>query len=130
MTLSDIRCAEYPAFLSGVRQTATKLCFFVGNDGVGKTTVSAAYAVHSALSHAKQPVLPLSTGPAHSLSEVFQRLLWDDPARMQLPAREIMRMASKRREAVPGIPKQTSGQGCCPFSSVAPFFRVKISGRS
>lgn len=47
------------------------LALFVGKGGVGKTTVSAAYAVHQADRHRRGSVLLLSTDPAHSLSDVF-----------------------------------------------------------
>src|SRR5258706_7503273 len=59
-----------------------RLAFFVGKGGVGKTTVSAAYAVHTALS-VKQSVLILSTDPAHSLADVLQVRLGDRPSRVQ-----------------------------------------------
>ncbi len=47
-----------------------RLRFFIGKGGVGKTTVSAAYAVmRAAESHSR--VLLISTDPAHSLADVF-----------------------------------------------------------
>ncbi|MGZ4819959.1 MAG: ArsA family ATPase [Terriglobales bacterium] len=48
------------------------LSFFVGKGGVGKTTVSSAYAVYRASAKPRRPVLLLSTDPAHSLADVFQ----------------------------------------------------------
>ncbi len=62
-----------------------RLAFFVGKGGVGKTTVSAAYAVHTALS-VRQSVLILSTDPAHSLADVLPVRLGDRPSRVKLPA--------------------------------------------
>jgi len=55
--------------------SVARLALFVGKGGVGKTTVSAAYAVHQALQHPRDAILLLSTDPAHSLSDIFQRPL-------------------------------------------------------
>ena len=60
----------------------TKLVFFIGKGGVGKTTVSSAYAVCQARL-AKRPVLLVSTDPAHSLGDVFQQRFSDHPARVR-----------------------------------------------
>ena len=49
-----------------------ELTFFIGKGGVGKTTVSAAYAVRVARQHPKKQVLLLSLDPAHSLADVLQ----------------------------------------------------------
>jgi len=49
-----------------------ELSFFIGKGGVGKTTASAAYAVHNAVRFPSKPVLLLSTDPAHSLSDILQ----------------------------------------------------------
>jgi arsenite/tail-anchored protein-transporting ATPase len=64
-----------------------KLHFFIGKGGVGKTTVSAAFAVHSALRHTGQSVLLLSTDPAHSISDILEHPLNDKPTRVPLPNR-------------------------------------------
>jgi arsenite/tail-anchored protein-transporting ATPase len=61
------------------------LHFFIGKGGVGKTTVSAAYAVESALRNPRRSILLLSTDPAHSLSDVLEQSLGDKPARVPLP---------------------------------------------
>jgi arsenite/tail-anchored protein-transporting ATPase len=61
------------------------LSFFIGKGGVGKTTVSAAYAVREALRHPRRKVLLISTDPAHSLGDVFQRKLPAKATRMKLP---------------------------------------------
>ena len=48
------------------------LSFFIGKGGVGKTTIASSYAVHLAARHPREPVLLLSTDPAHSLLDVFK----------------------------------------------------------
>ena len=48
----------------------THLTFFLGKGGVGKTTVSAAYALHRSEKRGKSIVL-ISTDPAHSLADVL-----------------------------------------------------------
>ena len=62
------------------------LTLFAGKGGVGKTTLSAAYAVHRAL-RAKGRVLVMSTDPAHSLADVLQLRLGDRVRRVPLAAR-------------------------------------------
>jgi len=61
-----------------------KLTLFIGKGGVGKTTVSAAYALHRAMRNRKRPVLLLSTDPAHSLSDIFGQALADRPEKLHL----------------------------------------------
>lgn len=67
----------------------TRLAFFVGKGGVGKTTLSAAYSLWEAkrsrlsrLPAGKRPVLLVSTDPAHSLADVLQLKLSDGPGRL------------------------------------------------
>lgn len=48
----------------------THLTFFLGKGGVGKTTVSAAYALHRSEKRGRNIVL-ISTDPAHSLADVL-----------------------------------------------------------
>jgi arsenite-transporting ATPase len=62
-----------------------KLALFIGKGGVGKTTVSAAYALHSAARHQKSAILLLSTDPAHSLSDILGQDFGDQPQKMRLP---------------------------------------------
>ena len=63
------------------------LAFFVGKGGVGKTTLSAAAAVHAALSRPRERVLLLSTDPAHSTADVLQVRAGDRSVRVKLPRR-------------------------------------------
>lgn len=49
-----------------------RFTFFIGKGGVGKTTVSSAYALHYAARHQRERLLLLSTDPAHSLADVLQ----------------------------------------------------------
>lgn len=69
-----------------------RFTFFIGKGGVGKTTVSSAYALHLAAQHKQQGLL-LSTDPAHSLADVLQLKLSDHvkrlPTAAQLWARQI-----------------------------------------
>jgi len=51
--------------------------FFGGKGGVGKTTVSCAYAYKCA--NAGMQTLVVSTDPAHSVSDVFEQQFSDDP---------------------------------------------------
>ncbi len=57
----------------------SKLAFFIGKGGVGKTTVSASYAVRTASASSKSKVLLVSTDPAHSLADVLQLKLGHSP---------------------------------------------------
>ena len=62
------------------------LTLFAGKGGVGKTTLSAAYAVHRAMRR-KSRVLVMSTDPAHSLGDVLQLRLGDRVRRVPLASR-------------------------------------------
>ncbi|HYL12656.1 MAG TPA: ArsA family ATPase [Terriglobales bacterium] len=64
-----------------------ELAFFVGKGGVGKTTASAAYAVHSAIQDPSRRVLLLSTDPAHSLADILEVRLHDTTKPIPLPDR-------------------------------------------
>jgi arsenite-transporting ATPase len=61
------------------------LSFFIGKGGVGKTTVSSAFAVHSALTRPRESVLLISTDPAHSLADLFELRFADSPRRIPTP---------------------------------------------
>ena len=64
-----------------------ELFFFVGKGGVGKTTVSSAYAVRAAARLPNKKVLLVSTDPAHSLSDVFERRIGSSPKSIDVGAR-------------------------------------------
>ncbi len=61
--------------------------FFIGKGGVGKTTVSSAYALHRAAQQPRRRILLLSTDPAHSLADVLQAKLSDVPKLLRTPGR-------------------------------------------
>lgn len=70
-----------------------RFTFFIGKGGVGKTTVSAAYALYRASQARHERLLLLSTDPAHSLADVLQSKLGDRVQRLagagELWARQI-----------------------------------------
>ncbi|HZQ90249.1 MAG TPA: ArsA family ATPase [Terriglobales bacterium] len=61
-----------------------RLTFFIGKGGVGKTTVSASYAAYTARQQPRRRVLLMSTDPAHSLADVLQQKLGDQPTAVRL----------------------------------------------
>lgn len=65
----------------------SRLTFFIGKGGVGKTTVAAAYAVQSAIEQAGKRVLLVSTDPAHSIGDVLRVKLSDSPKQVPLTGR-------------------------------------------
>ncbi len=69
------------------KQRAPELSLFVGKGGVGKTTVSAAYAVREAMRNPAGRVLLISTDPAHSLADVLGIKLGRVPKRVPLRGR-------------------------------------------
>jgi len=70
-----------------------RFTFFVGKGGVGKTTVSSAYALYRAARAPREKLLLLSTDPAHSLGDVLATKLSDSAKRLkttgQLWARQL-----------------------------------------
>jgi len=81
----------------------TPLSFSIGKGGVGKTTVSAALAVHQRSVDRKHPVAICSTDPAPSLDDIFQADV-DDRAKpvlgdSKLFASELDSVAEYRRWA-------------------------------
>src|SRR6185312_7842181 len=91
-----------------------KLTFVVGKGGVGKTTVSCALALHLAASRPREPVLLLSTDPAHSLADMLQVRLGSTAKKLSLPkgqisalqidsGREFKKFLAENREAIVDI---------------------------
>ena len=70
-----------------------RFTFFIGKGGVGKTTVSSAYALHRAGRSPREKILLLSTDPAHSLGDILKTKLSDAAKRLktagQLWARQL-----------------------------------------
>ena len=64
-----------------------RFTFFVGKGGVGKTTVSSAYALHRAATQPSKRFLLLSTDPAHSLADVLQVKLRASATRLRSTGR-------------------------------------------
>lgn len=87
-----------------------RLTFVVGKGGVGKTTVSCAYALHLAARRPRASMLLISTDPAHSLVDVMQLRLRSTPTRVsrkgklfawQVDAdREFKKFLSGNRDAI------------------------------
>ena len=59
----------------------------MGKGGVGKTTISSAYAAYWAVRNTKKSVLLLSTDPAHSLADISGQTLADRPQKLRLAGR-------------------------------------------
>jgi len=59
-----------------------KLLFLGGKGGVGKTTAAAVVAMRLARDEPRKQVLLISTDPAHSLADVFDHPLGDEPVRI------------------------------------------------
>ena len=87
----------------------TRLIFFVGQGGVGKSSCAAAAAV--TLTEKEGPVLLISTDPAHSLSDVLQSRLTDTETQVkgtkglyarELDARRLVQRASQAAEGEGG----------------------------
>ena len=66
----------FPTFLTN---KALRLIFFGGKGGVGKTTTAAASAILIASMYPEKKILLISTDPAHSLGDSFEKKLGDDP---------------------------------------------------
>jgi arsenite-transporting ATPase len=87
-----------------------RFTFFLGKGGVGKTTVSSAYALHRAAKSPRQKILLLSTDPAHSLADILQTKLADSArcivtkghlsARQVDPDRQIKKFLARERASI------------------------------
>ncbi len=64
-----------------------RFTFFIGKGGVGKTTVSTAYALQRAAKRSRARILLLSTDPAHSLADVLRVKLSNAPKRLPAAGR-------------------------------------------
>ncbi|MCX5855946.1 MAG: ArsA family ATPase, partial [Deltaproteobacteria bacterium] len=71
--------SEEPGFLTDVN---VQLLLFGGKGGVGKTTASAATALHLASLYPEKSLLLVSTDPAHSLADSFDGTV--PPANLQV----------------------------------------------
>jgi len=60
-----------------------KLTLFIGKGGVGKTTISTAYALYSVAHNRKTSVLLLSTDPAHSIADISGERFGDEPQKLK-----------------------------------------------
>lgn len=75
-----------------------KLVFVTGKGGVGKTTVSSAYALHRAARRKRERLLLISTDPAHSLADVLQAKLSDPVKRLPGPGQLWVRQIDPDRQ--------------------------------
>ena len=71
--------AAPPAWLERLAPPGVRLLLFGGKGGVGKTTCAAAVAAVAARAAPGRPVLLLSTDPAHSIGDVLEVPLADEP---------------------------------------------------
>src|SRR5579859_3618770 len=76
----------------------SRLTFFAGKGGVGKTTLAAAYAVHRAQTGGGR-VLAMSTDPAHSLADVLRLRLADKVRQVPLSrnGKQTQKAVSRKR---------------------------------
>lgn len=115
----------------------SKLALFLGKGGVGKTTLSAAYAVFTAAQNSRQSVLLLSTDPAHSLGDIFQRKLGDKRAVVRLERggklyvrqvdaeKQFRNFLNQRREEILAILESGS---IFSRAEIAPFLETALPG--
>ena len=75
-----------------------RFTFFIGKGGVGKTTVSSAYALHRAAAEPRRHLLLLSTDPAHSLADVLQVKVRDRAVRLRSAGRVWARQLDADRQ--------------------------------
>jgi arsenite-transporting ATPase len=75
-----------------------RFTFYIGKGGVGKTTVSSAYALHLAARKPRSRILLLSSDPAHSLGDVLQVKLGDSARRLSTPGQLFARQLDAHRQ--------------------------------
>ena len=75
-----------------------RFTFFIGKGGVGKTTVSSAYALHCAAKSPRKKILLLSTDPAHSLADILQTKLSHSAKRLSVKGRLWARQIDPDRQ--------------------------------
>src|ERR1700757_1040077 len=75
-----------------------RFTFFIGKGGVGKTTISSAYALHRAAVEPRRRFLLLSTDPAHSLADVLQVKVGDRAVRLRSAGRLWARQLDADRQ--------------------------------
>ncbi len=114
-----------------------ELTFFVGKGGVGKTTLSAAFAVQSASRHPRKRVLLVSTDPAHSLADVLQVKLHGSPAQVAVTSRAPLTawemnpaklFASFMREHKPAILKVIDQGSLFTAQEISPLLDTALPG--
>lgn len=76
----------------------TRFTFFIGKGGVGKTTISSAFALHRASRQPSKRILLLSTDPAHSVADVLQLKLFNTPKRVATPGRLWVRQLDAQKQ--------------------------------
>lgn len=89
-----VLCCSLAVCPACMRQSGvSRFTFFIGKGGVGKTTVSAAYALHRAAAAKTHKILLLSTDPAHSIADILDIKLSNRVVRVktagQLFARQL-----------------------------------------
>ncbi|HUI83774.1 MAG TPA: ArsA family ATPase [Candidatus Binatia bacterium] len=75
-----------------------RFSFFIGKGGVGKTTVSSAWALDRAAAQPRARILLLSTDPAHSLADVLEVRLTNSATRLRCPGRLWARQIDPDRQ--------------------------------
>ena len=74
-----------------------KIIFFGGKGGVGKTTCSASYALHSSKIGLK--TLLVSTDPAHSTSDIFGKQIGEEIGEL-LPNLDAIEISGEKESTI------------------------------